>query len=191
MKRNADKSGRRSTRGRAGRWIGLPAFTALGRLLGASLVSCLFCLPAAAASLPVAAEFRKDIQPLLQEYCYDCHGDGAKKGNVAFDELNSEELAQHPDLWLKVLKNVRAGLMPPQNKARPSLGEQLKLEHWIKYSAFGIDPVNPDPGRVTIRRLNRIEYRNTIRDLTGYDFKVEDELPPDDTGYGFDTMATS
>src|SRR5204862_4505812 len=58
----------------------------------------------------------------------------------------------------------------------------------IKREAFGIDPKNPDPGRVTIRRLNRTEYRNTIRDLMGLDFKADDEFPPDDTGYGFDNI---
>src|SRR5690606_22241246 len=67
--------------------------------------------------------------------------------------------------------------------------EQLaRIEEWIKGEVFRIDPANPDPGRVTLRRLNRVEYRNTIRDLTGFDFKVEEELPPDDTGYGFDTV---
>src|SRR4030095_2377211 len=59
---------------------------------------------------------------------------------------------------------------------------------WIKKDVFGIDTNNPDPGRVTIRRLNRVEYRNTIRDLMGFEFQVEEELPPDDTGYGFDNI---
>ena len=62
------------------------------------------------------------------------------------------------------------------------------LENWIKGDVFSIDPANPDPGRVTIRRLNREEYQNTIRDLMGFDYKVQDELPPDDTGYGFDNI---
>ena len=62
------------------------------------------------------------------------------------------------------------------------------LADWIKRDVFGVDPHNPDPGRVTIRRLNRVEYRNTVRDLTGFDFKAEEEFPPDDTGYGFDTI---
>ena len=53
---------------------------------------------------------------------------------------------------------------------------------------FGIDPQNPDPGRVTIRRLNRSEYRNTIRDLMGIDFNTDLEFPPDDTGHGFDNI---
>jgi mono/diheme cytochrome c family protein len=140
------------------------------------------------AGADAAAQFRKEIQPILTEYCSDCHADGAKKGNVAFDELKSDAALLDHDLWLKVLKNTRAGLMPPEKKPKPSAEERAKLEQWIKYSAFGIDPKNPDPGRVTVRRLNRVEYRNTIRDLTGHDFRVEEELPPDDTGYGFDNI---
>ena len=152
----------------------------------AALALSALCFNANAAD--VSAAFRKDIQPLLTEYCSDCHADGAKKGNVAFDELKTDDALLNHELWLKVLKNVRAGLMPPEKKPKPSADERAKLEQWIKYSAFGIDPKNPDPGRITVRRLNRIEYRNTIRDLMGHDFKVEEELPPDDTGYGFDNI---
>ena len=141
-----------------------------------------------AAEADPLAQFRKDIQPLLKEYCYDCHGDGAKKGNVAFDELKSSEAVLDHELWLKALRSVRAGLMPPEKKPKPSATERAKLEEWIKYAAFGIDPKNPDPGRVTVRRLNRVEHRNTIRDLVGHDVRVEEELPPDDTGYGFDNI---
>jgi hypothetical protein len=135
-----------------------------------------------------ATEFHKDIQPILQEYCYDCHGDGEKKGGVAFDELKTDAAVLNPDLWLNALKYLRAGLMPPRPKSRPSAEQQQKIENWIKYSAFGIDPNAPDPGRVTVRRLNRLEYRNTIHDLMGYDFNAEVEFPPDDTGYGFDNI---
>jgi len=144
---------------------------------------------ASASEMSAVAHFRKDVQPLLKEFCYDCHGDGMNKGQVAFDEFKSDdELVGQRELWLRVLKNVRAGLMPPEKKARPSDEQKRALEQWIKTGAFGSDPQNPDPGRVTIRRLNRIEYRNTIRDLMGFDFKVEEELPPDDTGYGFDNI---
>ncbi len=135
------------------------------------------------------ALFHKDIQPLLQEYCYDCHGDGTTNGNIAFDELKSGDQILNHDLWARVLKNTRTGLMPPQKKkARPTPEEQKRLEDWVKYSAFGISARNPDPGRVTVRRLNRIEYRNTIHDLMGVDFNTDVEFPPDDTGYGFDDI---
>jgi hypothetical protein len=162
--------------------------SALQGLATLGLVACLPALAADAAPAP-SEQFRKTIQPILVEYCYDCHGDGMNKGQVAFDGFKShDELLAKRDLWLAVLKNTRAGIMPPEKKPRPSAEQQRFLENWIKSEVFAIDPANPDPGRVTIRRLNRVEYRNTIRDLMGHDFKVEDELPPDDTGYGFDTI---
>src|SRR4029077_10098242 len=66
--------------------------------------------------------------------------------------------------------------------------EQARLENWIKYDVFGIDPSNPDPGRVTVRRLNRVEYRNTVKDLLGVDYNTDHEFPPDDSGFGFDNI---
>src|SRR6266850_7483620 len=136
-----------------------------------------------------AGRFHNEVRPLLEKYCWDCHGDGMDKGNVSFDSFKTDaEALTNRDLWFRALKNTRAGLMPPAKKPRPSAGEQQKIEAWIKYDVFGIDPKNPDPGRVTIRRLNRVEYRNTIRDLMGFDFKTDEEFPPDDTGYGFDNI---
>src|SRR4030095_5643871 len=112
---------------------------------------------AAETSTSAASDFHKNIEPILTEYCYDCHADGMNKGKVSFDELGSDEaLTGNYELWLKVLKNLRAGLMPPQKKPRPGPEDQERIENWIKYEAFGIDPENPDPGRVTVRRLNRV-----------------------------------
>ena len=134
-------------------------------------------------------KFREAVQPVLADYCYACHGDGAKKGGVTLDAFaNDEALTADRDLWWTVLKNVRSGTMPPAGKPRPSADEVRALEDWVKTAALKIDPKNPDPGRVTLRRLNRVEYRNTIRDLMGVEYKTEEEFPPDDTGYGFDTI---
>jgi hypothetical protein len=133
------------------------------------------------------ADAAKDIQPLLTKYCYDCHGDGARKGKLAIDELTTD--AQDRQTWWKVLKNVRAGIMPPQKKPQPTEAEKAQLADWIKYTSFALDPSNLDPGRVTLHRLNRVEYRHTIHDLMGIDFNTTEEFPPDDTGYGFDTIA--
>lgn len=151
-------------------------------LLGAALT-----LTASADTAP--SPYPPKVQQILATYCYDCHGDGMEKGKVAFDQLATPaDLLAHRDLFFTALKNVRAGIMPPEKKPRPDTEELQALAEWIKTEIFQIDLHNPDPGKVTIRRLNRIEYRNTIRDLTGVDFKVDDELPPDDTGYGFDTI---
>lgn len=144
---------------------------------------------ASGAEAPGAARFHKEIQPILSQYCYDCHGDGMSKGGVAFDQFKSDKaILENRDLWWTALKYLRAGVMPPVKKPRPAPEEKQHIENWIKTAVFGIDPAHPDPGRVTIRRLNRVEYRNTIRDLMGIDFKADDEFPPDDTGYGFDNI---
>ena len=160
------------------RYLALPLFALAG-----------FCAGDAHAAVPAAAAFHERIQPLLSKYCYECHGEGMDKGQVVFDEFESDaEMLEQRDLWLAVLKNVRAGLMPPPNEdvPRPEAAEVAQLEDWIKFGAFALDPARPDPGRVTARRLNRIEYRNTIRDLMGIDFNSEIEFPPDDSGNGFD-----
>jgi mono/diheme cytochrome c family protein len=146
--------------------------------------------PAAQAADPAAAaEFKKNIQPVLEEYCYDCHGDGEKKGGVALDAFNtSTNFAEGRDVWWRVLKNLRAGLMPPPKKPRPTEEQKEMIAHWIKSAVFEADPLNPDPGRVTMRRLNRVEYQNTIRDLVSVEFDAQGEFPPDDTGHGFDNI---
>ena len=144
---------------------------------------------AVAAETTGIAEFKKNIKPLLENYCFDCHADGANKGNVAFDEFKTDQaVMENHNLWLHVLKNLRAGLMPPQKKSQPTSEEKARIERWIKASVFAANPRNPDPGRITIRRLNRVEYRNTIRDLLGVEFDTATAFPPDDTGHGFDNI---
>jgi hypothetical protein len=159
----------------------------------AALVACGWLAGSvAAADSAVDSSFKSKIEPILEKYCYDCHGNGVDKGSITLDEFESAgDLRSKHDLWLKVLKNVRGGLMPPREEdeiLRPTPAEVETLANWIKYEAFATDPKNPDPGRVTARRLNRVEYRNTIRDLMGYDFNSEVEFPTDDTGHGFDNI---
>ena len=160
------------------------------RLLLFLLCTCPIILTAGSRPQDAGARFHARIRPILEEYCFDCHADGVNKGNVALDEFKSD-LAAADDrvLWAKALKMLRAGLMPPANrKARPTPEQRQQVVYWIKYDVFRIDPQHPDPGRVTVRRLNRAEYRNTVRDLLGVEFDAEAEFPPDDTGYGFDDI---
>ena len=167
----------------------LPAHRSFARTAGILALGAIATGSLAAAEQPAAANFHRQVEPLLKKYCYDCHADGVDKGKVSFDTFASDaEMLGKRDLWLAALKNVRAGLMPPreENAPRPADAEIETIARWIKYEAFAIDPKDPDPGRVTARRLNRIEYRNTIRDLMGHDFNAEAEFPPDDSGNGFD-----
>lgn len=163
---------------------------------GARLALRLF---AAAAALFVAVpgsagevagdRFVGEVRPLLERYCYSCHGDGGNEGGVVLDAFADGKAASgDTKLWHAVLRNVRSGIMPPAGEPQPTAEERKLLDDWIKYEAFGISAADPDPGRVTVRRLNRVEYRNTIRDLLGVEYDTAAEFPPDDTGHGFDNI---
>ena len=137
------------------------------------------------------ASFEKDILPILEDYCYHCHGEGKEKGGVSLEVFKTEK-----DIWKnykvseQVFKYVLTGEMPPKDrKKRPSREEQKLVADWIRHSLDDFyDNAPPDPGRVTVRRLNRNEYNNVIRDLMRLDFNPAKDFPPDDSGYGFDNI---
>ena len=133
--------------------------------------------------------FPQKVLPLLEEYCYDCHGDGAKKGDFAMDELVSlGNFDQHSKKWDWVWKNLYHRNMPPANVPQPFDPEISMILSWIEQAAFGHDSSEYDPGHVVLRRLNRIEYENTVEDLFKIKIDARNYLPADDTGYGFDTI---
>jgi hypothetical protein len=135
-------------------------------------------------------KFQNEILPVLREFCFDCHGDGSEKGGVSLDAPESAlPLAGDPQKWLGVWRNLDSQLMPPPEKPQPSPQQKALLQRWIESAVFRIDPAHPDPGPPLLRRLNREEYRDTIRDLLGVDFPVEMRFPPDDSGHGFDNNA--
>ncbi len=137
---------------------------------------------------PALTSFKRDVAPVLEQYCYNCHGDGKEKGGVKLDSFTSESQIKDPKLWQRVLKNTRSHIMPPSDEDELPEAEIEKLALWIKRDAFGLDLARPDPGRITVRRLNRVEYRNTVRELMGVEFDTLKEFPADDTGHGFDNI---
>jgi len=131
----------------------------------------------------------ESIRPLLKNYCFGCHNEAKKKGDLSLEHLAGEsDAVKNQKVWEKVLKNIQSGEMPPDNKPQPSLEEKEKVFRWIETKVFQCDCSKPDPGRVTIRRLNRSEYNNTIRDLIGIHFQPAEDFPADDSGYGFDNI---
>ena len=135
-------------------------------------------------------DLHAQVLPLLNRYCWDCHGDGATKGGLALDTFtNVTAVVNDRRTWERVLNNIESGEMPPKKKkSQPSTQERTQVTGWIERTLFPVDPEHPDPGRVTLHRLNRTEYNNTIRDLVGVDFKPAEDFPPDDVGYGFDNI---
>jgi hypothetical protein len=131
----------------------------------------------------------KEIQPVLNEYCYGCHNEQKKKGGLSLEAYrDAKSIQADVTTWKEVLRRVRAGEMPPESKPQPSMDQRDKLAAWIEAQLFPVDCDNPDPGRVTIRRLNRVEYNNTVHDLVGVAFSPADDFPADDSGYGFDNI---
>ena len=149
--------------------------------------------PALAVLLPPLAlaspDYDKVVRPLLETYCYDCHGDGTAKGDVSLDQYGSmRELLDDSTTWGRSRHNVAQHIMPPPDKDQPTARERDLILQWIDEQVFHVDCDHPKPGRVTLRRLNRTEYENTVRDWLGVDFVAGDRFPPDDAGYGFDNI---
>lgn len=142
-----------------------------------------------ASSAAAEAEYQQSIRPFLQKYCYDCHGTEKQKADLSLERFN-QEASLHPErqIWEEVLRRLRNREMPPESRPQPEDAERDRVATWLDNRLFPIDCEKPDPGRVTIRRLNRAEYNNTIRDLLGVELRLADDFPADDSGYGFDNI---
>jgi hypothetical protein len=134
------------------------------------------------------AAFQTKVTPLLVQNCYECHGNGNHKGDVALDSFKTvADVEKSRGQWEEVLRDVSSGDMPIMGaKHKPTDAERTVITEWIERQLYHYDPAHPYPGRVTLHRLNRSEYNNTIRDLLAIDFRPADAFPVDDAGYGFD-----
>jgi hypothetical protein len=140
---------------------------------------------------PTKPEFARDVAPLLAKYCLACHDSSKARGDVALDIfLDNAAVAQHAPLWEKVASALRSDNMPPAGKPSPSEAELDTLNAWLDTVVFQSDGTTEktEGERVTVRRLNRAEYNNTVRDLVGLDLHPGDAFPADDVGYGFDNI---
>jgi hypothetical protein len=134
-------------------------------------------------------DFAKDIGPLFAKYCLECHTGKESDGKLAIDSLDPKGGVKLRKSWQKVRDNLASAIMPPADSTQPSPEERKRMLAWLDTQPLRLDCSGPvHPGRVTIRRLNRYEYNNTIRDLCGVDFKPADDFPNDDVGYGFDNI---
>ena len=155
---------------------------------------------AVSAAAPTAAEdaaspdfWHKEIQPFLQTYCYDCHSGEGAEADIDFEGYDApERLANERPRWDQVRGMIEIGAMPPADyEPLPSLEDRQKVAHWIDQTINDVDCGGEhDPGRVTMRRLNNVEYDNALRDLFGIDFSPSTEtgFPSDGVGNGFDNQ---
>jgi cytochrome c5 len=149
--------------------------------------------PAAAAQRPAAATpaaAAPDIsepRALLDKYCVTCHNQKLKTANLMLDQLDLAHLSDHAELAEKVIRKLRAGMMPPKGMPRPDVETRESLISWMEnqIDTHATTSLTP-PG---IHRLNRAEYANVVRDLLGLEVDPSKFLPSDDSTHGFDNIA--
>ncbi len=156
--------------------------------------------PAPAASVAVATaapagssggtgwdEFHRTVQPFFSKHCYTCHSGEDAENGFRLDVLKDEAALKGGDEALEnVLGMLSRHKMPPSDEPQPAAAEVAPVMVWLQNHLVGDLNAPVNPGRVTLRRLNRAEYNNTIRDLLAIDFRPADNFPADDMGYGFD-----
>ena len=126
---------------------------------------------------------------LLDQYCVTCHNDRTKRANLTLEKLDLTTVGDNPQLWEKVVRKLRAGVMPPPGMRRPELTAYTGLTEWLEGQIDRKAKVNP--GTIVLHRLNRAEYANAVRDLVDLEIDPATLLPADDSSRGFDNVAGS
>lgn len=139
---------------------------------------------------PTVDRFQGGVVTFLGKHCLECHGEKDPKADLnLFSDKDPISVTKRRVVWENVVDMVANGTMPPSDKPRP---EQVEIDQFIQVVKELFDEADlhakPDPGRVTVRRLNRSEYNNTVRDLMYIDFNAAEDFPSDDIGHGFDNI---
>jgi hypothetical protein len=141
-------------------------------------------------SPPRAIHFAADIAPLLGHYCQGCHNASRSRGSIRLDDLDPARLDKAAPVLMRVADVLRSADMPPPGKPRPGLEELETLNAWLDIVLDeGKTSADVTARPRSLRRLNRVEYDHTVRDLLGIKMRLADDFPADDSGYGFDNNA--
>jgi hypothetical protein len=158
-------------------------------LLAGGLVGWIWAqTPSKGPPTPKAGHERPTISKFVTRYCTDCHNADVKRGGLDLDRIKAQGVDTHPKLWEKVARKLAARQMPPAGKPRP---DEKTYETFVAALEADLDRAatrRPNPGRTpTLRRLNRTEYQNAIRDLLALDVDAAAMLPADEANHGFDS----
>ncbi len=167
-----------------------PVFASLMLAAGFAVRTVAATVDAKEALAGAEAAFQRDIRSFVAKHCQTCHGDGKAKGDFSFDAFkDARSMQKAPERWDTVLEMLRKREMPPEDEEQPTAPEVSAMIASIQAVRATLEAhTPPNAGRVTMRRLNKTEYNNTIRDLLGVDFKPAEDFPADDVGYGFDNI---
>lgn len=136
---------------------------------------------------PDATTYDDVVRPFFQQHCIRCHGPETQEANFRVDDGLTNDFVTRANVerWSEVLNMLNAGEMPPEGEARPSVVDVTRVVEWIEFERLRAERARND-NTVVMRRMNREEYNNTIRDLIGIDFKPGDQFPEDPPAAGFD-----
>jgi cytochrome c551/c552 len=154
--------------------------------------SGILCLSALLAHGQGAAEPPAPTAPraLLDRYCVTCHNQKLKTGGLALDKLDLARAGENAETWEKVVRKLRAGMMPPQGLPRPNAADYEALAASIENALDRAAAPNPHLAAPGVHRMNRTEYANAVHDLLALDVDPAAYLPADDSSYGFDNVAS-
>src|SRR5579871_6693764 len=163
-------------------------------IAAAIAILCPFLVSRASPRDPVPASqwqtFQKTVQPFFAKHCFACHAD-KESGDVRLDQFSDESsLAKGLPTLARSLEMLHKHAMPPKKRPRPRDDEIEPVIAWLEgFVARSNQQTQTGHDRAVIRRLNRVEYNNTVRDLLGVEFQPADDFPPDVPGHGFDTVS--
>jgi len=142
--------------------------------------------PSAQQPAPQSASSHRQT---LDRYCVTCHNQRLVTAGLKLDDADVANPGTGAEIWEKVVRKLRTGMMPPPNMPQPSMDDRVALLSWLETSLDKAAAAKPNPGRTeTLRRLNRTEYQNAIRDLLAVDIDAASLLPADESGHGFDNV---
>ena len=181
----------------------------LGVVYAGMAVAALVCLPgltaapsaqgpavraAGARAVPASGAFAAEAsaegsRELVDRYCVTCHNDRLETAGLSLEQIDLAHVGEGAETWEKVVQKLRTATMPPSNRPQPPVEARRAMLDWLETSLDAASAAKPDPGRTdTLRRLNRTEYQNAIRDLLALDVDTAALLPPDESGHGFDNV---
>ena len=140
--------------------------------------------PAPAATATVAPP----DAALVKQYCVGCHNNRTKTADLTLEGLDPASAAASPEVWERVLRKLRVGLMPPVNARPLDAAPRARFIAALEHTIDGAAAKAPNPGRPAVHRLNRTEYANAVRDILALPIDTTALLPADDAGFGFDNI---
>jgi mono/diheme cytochrome c family protein len=126
---------------------------------------------------------------LIDQYCVTCHNQRTRTAGLALDSLDLTKLSEHAEVWENAIMKLRGHLMPPPNARQPDPAATQSLISWLETSLDQAATKNPNPGSITLHRLNRAEYAASIKEIFDIDVDGSALLPADDISDGFDNIA--